>query len=872
MTRPVADLVKHVWTGTGTGTMTLGSVVAGFAAFPASLDGEIISYSIEHVDGDERETGIGTYTHSGTTLSRDFVTFSTAGAPAKQDFSAGTKFVRITALGLDVVENRAAIDPGVNDDITAGYVAGRSRWLNTSTDTLWFCVDHTDGAAVWRLLGEARLVGGFGADAALTSAWLSDIGLTGSAPVTAALQAYGLTTAFTVTGAPQRQANGAVRTVANEATSNDKFEHIDQITRRTALVIEVNINIAADWTSTSRLFSADSFTNGFGFFINGVNIGVMSGPSTSTSQAHNLVAGRQLIGLYLDHGEAGVTNASGHLIVVDPAGNTLQDRALTFGAGGEIPDGEDIIVVLGNNTAAAGRIGTHDFYGYRLIKSIPAGLSSALIKDALLAEMRKLTRDANPLLRARPDNPTFRQVTAAEVQAGVTLTQTADYMLVELAEDLSAAGSITLPAAGLRGLIVKISRKGGGFFDLTETVTGTKLAYKGDYVTFLRGGTTWRTIESQANGRTGVRRRGAGSYNGDILESRTVQVFTAAASYDVGDALGANTGFEVTLLQRGTGVVTATLGGGLTKVPASAALATNGDGSALHIIVIGSSQVWVHSIADPTGDGGEAVVGGTFDPTNITIAARETIYSPYSQTGAVSVGINNAGSTFHGGVASVSWVANNAGSGVSSVITWPADTVDGITGQNADLPATLPSGAQQILFRYNETLDVVEVYFGRATAARISFAPTGGIAASNVQAAIAELDSEKLSKVAAGAVLSDAELQDISETSPAVGNKSGAASFDYTAGGVQRCSVTGNITSMAITNPPASGKAGMLTIVFQQDATGGRTIAWGSAFRFPGGTDHTLSAAANAIDIFTLVTWDAGTTWYVGEFGKAWAA
>lgn len=121
-------------------------------------------------------------------------------------------------------------------------------------------------------------------------------------------------------------------------------------------------------------------------------------------------------------------------------------------------------------------------------------------------------------------------------------------------------------------------------------------------------------------------------------------------------------------------------------------------------------------------------------------------------------------------------------------------------------------------------------------------------------------------------VISDVELKDIAESYTDAGNKSGAASFDYTSGGWQKCVATGNITSVAITNPPATGRVGALTLEIHQDGTGGRTIAWGSAFRFPGGTDFTLSTAANAIDIFSLITRDGGTVWYVFEGGKAFAA
>lgn len=39
-----------------------------------------------------------------------------------------------------------------------------------------------------------------------------------------------------------------------------------------------------------------------------------------------------------------------------------------------------------------------------------------------------------------------------------------------------------------------------------------------------------------------------------------------------------------------------------------------------------------------------------------------------------------------------------------------------------------------------------------------------------------------------------------------------------------------------------------LTVI--QDATGGRTLTWGGAYRFAGGTPPTLSTAANAVDEF----------------------
>jgi hypothetical protein len=89
------DRVKETTTTIGTGTITLGGAVTGFQSFAAIGNGNDTYYCIAAQTGTEWEVGVGTYTSSGTTLSRNVVISSSAGT-AKVNFSAGTKAVFVT--------------------------------------------------------------------------------------------------------------------------------------------------------------------------------------------------------------------------------------------------------------------------------------------------------------------------------------------------------------------------------------------------------------------------------------------------------------------------------------------------------------------------------------------------------------------------------------------------------------------------------------------------------------------------------------------------------------------------------------------------------------------------------------------------------
>jgi hypothetical protein len=103
----VKDRVQETSTTTGTGTFTLLGAVSGFQSFSAIGDGNTTYYAI--VLGSEWEVGLGTYTSSGTTLSRDTILESSNSGSAV-NFSAGTKNVFVTYPAEEAVYQDASGD------------------------------------------------------------------------------------------------------------------------------------------------------------------------------------------------------------------------------------------------------------------------------------------------------------------------------------------------------------------------------------------------------------------------------------------------------------------------------------------------------------------------------------------------------------------------------------------------------------------------------------------------------------------------------------------------------------------------------------------------------------------------------------------
>lgn len=171
---------------------------------------------------------------------------------------------------------------------------------------------------------------------------------------------------------------------------------------------------------------------------------------------------------------------------------------------------------------------------------------------------------------------------------------------------------------------------------------------------------------------------------------------------------------------------------------------------------------------------------------------------------------------------------------------------------------------------FNSVSGVMRLYTGSAwvaayvqgVASSIGFTPAGGVAATTVQAAIEEIDTEKLAKAS--------NLSDVANAATARSNLGAAAlasAQSFTA--AQRGSITALTDAATITpdfaaannfsltiggnrtlaNPTnlTAGQSGV--IVITQDGTGSRTLAYGSYFKFASGTAPSLTTTASAVDV-----------------------
>ena len=111
----------------------------------------------------------------------------------------------------------------------------------------------------------------------------------------------------------------------------------------------------------------------------------------------------------------------------------------------------------------------------------------------------------------------------------------------------------------------------------------------------------------------------------------------------------------------------------------------------------------------------------------------------------------------------------------------------------------------------------------------------------------------------------------ISEEAVTVTQSSGTVTLDLAQGNFFEFTLTENVTGWTFSNLASSGTASSWIIKITQHASSAKTVAYPSAVKWAGGTDHVMSTATGSIDIVSMFTIDGGTTIYANIVGKAFA-
>ena len=135
----LADRVQETTNTTGTGTLTLAGAVTGYQSFNTAIgNGNTCYYTI--TNGTDWEVGVGTFTSSGTTLSRDTV-FSSSAAGAKIAVTTGS----VVFSGYPAY---AATPVNITGYATTATAAGTTVLTATSTFQQFFTGTNTQSVTL----------------------------------------------------------------------------------------------------------------------------------------------------------------------------------------------------------------------------------------------------------------------------------------------------------------------------------------------------------------------------------------------------------------------------------------------------------------------------------------------------------------------------------------------------------------------------------------------------------------------------------------------------------------------------------------------------------------------------------------------------
>ena len=462
------------------------------------------------------------------------------------DISAFDGLIRVSGGNTTELKSEfaQAVAPGVTDDAAAGYVVG-SRWIDTTADEEFICVDSTNGAAVW--VETTAGAGGGDPDQNLFSTIAGDSG---------SAVADGITDTITMIG-------GSGITTVGASTPDSVTFNLDA----TNTVITGLSNLV-----TVGALDSGSITSGFG----AIDVGASSITTTGGIFGNDLTLTNDLLiatggiinfgagDLLLTHSTASLAITLGNLIVETLASGTAGKPAFR---GSNMVDDASVLAAIFEGNRATPTAGDEAHINLRLSDSAGTQDAVARIKWTLVDET-STTEDGS--------------LTLGVVIAGVltdTVTFDLDGLDLVAGDAFSIAGNDVLDATTLGAAVVASS--------LTSVGTIATGVWEGTAVAIGFGGTGAAAKEAAFDALSPVTTEGDVIFRNATVNTRlargtTGQVLTATATTiewaaaGGGDALVANplSQFAATTSLQLLGVISDETGTGLLVFGTSPTLIT----------------------------------------------------------------------------------------------------------------------------------------------------------------------------------------------------------------------------------------------------------------------------------------------------------
>lgn len=256
------DRVKETTATTGTGTLTLLGAATGYQAFSAIGNGNTTYYAIYSSEDGSWEVGIGTYTASGTTLSRTTV-ISSSNAGSLVNFGVGVKDVFCTYPAEKAIYEEAngnvLIDGGpitvIGENVTSYTTFSAALgelYANVNSFAQLYAQNYSNGSEA---SGDFVV---YRNDAANDTAKFVDMGINSSNYSSASYPIFSAGSAYVFNDGGEMFVGSATDDLvlfAGGVDTTDEAVRIDKTTKAVTTVGDVNVGDALDVTGAATFGS-----------------------------------------------------------------------------------------------------------------------------------------------------------------------------------------------------------------------------------------------------------------------------------------------------------------------------------------------------------------------------------------------------------------------------------------------------------------------------------------------------------------------------------------------------------------------------------------------------------------------------------------